>query len=45
LGMCVCTTFLLFRCLVVCISNNVNFHQLHRVSLITHSSPEWASWD
>jgi hypothetical protein len=38
---CVCTTFLSFRCLVLCILNNVKLHQLYRVSLgrRTHSSP------
>ena len=34
------TTFQLFRCIVLCILSNVNVHQLYRVSLNTHSSPE-----
>jgi hypothetical protein len=38
---CVCANYLSFRCLMLCISNNVNVHQLYHVSLIIHSSPKW----
>ena len=37
---CVCTTFLSFGCIVIFILNNVNVHQLCRVSLSTPSLPE-----
>jgi hypothetical protein len=36
----VCTIFLSFWYLVLCVLNNLNVHQLHRVSLSTHS-PTW----
>jgi hypothetical protein len=38
---CVFTIFLSFRCLVLCILNNVNVRQLYRVSLSIRSSPKW----
>ena len=42
---CVCVhahaIILFFRCLVLCMLNNVNVHQIYRVSLSTDSSPAW----
>ena len=46
LCVCVCVraVFLSFRCAVICILNNVNVRQLNRVSLSTHSLPQWGIW-
>jgi len=38
----VCSIFVSFQCLVLCVLNNVNMYQLYRASLGTHASPEWS---
>jgi hypothetical protein len=36
----VCTFYLSFRCLGICILSSANVRQLYRVSLLTPSSPK-----